>query len=749
MKSTKKDIYFVQTILFSLVCAGLVFGYSIYSSKGFFTVFGDFNVQQLTFATDVWNMLHSGDPGEWIWNIDLGTSFITAFSFYNLGSPFFWLSLLAPKGAFPYLAGFLYILKYVTAAATAYLYLRLFLDKREWGVIGALLYAFSGYQTTNLEFFHFHDVVAVFPLLLWGLEMSMRDKKYRPAFILTIFINCLINYYFFVGEVVFLVIYYLVRYRKLPKRQFITGILSCALCGLLGIGMAAILFIPNVLYLLGNSRGQNKLHLSNLTYDSINFLHVIKGILFPAESMNNFSAVIQQSFESTSAYLPFFGISLAIAYLKGKQKTWISDLLWILGILSLFPLLNSVFLLFSESNQRWWYMFVLVLALATAKVLDHIEDYPATKSAKLYCAIVSILFFAIRFVKWNDAEGYSIVFKPKRFVLFYLIALAGPLLFCVLKKLNRNSYKNILALTMCGCILTTALTLHFYQITCTDLKSYKENFEAGLQLKMINEQYRYNSVNNELMINGEASGIGVFCSTVENSSRKFDGLFNHRLVHKTTNKYDVPGLPELLAGKYDISKEPGDNKVVDTVKTQDATFYISEKNACPIGFAVNYVLTEEELMSISKEQRALALMQAAIIEEDDINKLDDAAVLVDADSLDYESGVDSLVANTVANKVSDFHRDSHGFICTSDYDRSRLLYFTVPWSSGWKATVDGTETEIIDSGGMMAMRVPEGEHQIVFTYHTPGFRAGIPVSIISFCVFFGFALITKKKIAAE
>ena len=154
-----------------------MFGYSIYRSKGFFTVVDDFNTQQLTFATDVWNMLHSGDPGEWIWNIDLGSSFITAFSFYNLGSPFLWLSLLAPRGSFPYLAGFLYILKYVAAAATAYLYLRLFLDKREWAVIGALLYAFSGYQTTNLEFFHFHDVVAVFPLLLWSLEMSMRDRK--------------------------------------------------------------------------------------------------------------------------------------------------------------------------------------------------------------------------------------------------------------------------------------------------------------------------------------------------------------------------------------------------------------------------------------------------------------------------------------------------------------------------------------------------------------------------------------------
>ena len=746
MKSTKKDIYFVQTILFSLVCAGLVFGYSIYRSKGFFTVVGDFNTQQLTFATDVWNMLHSGDPGEWIWNIDLGSSFITAFSFYNLGSPFLWLSLLAPRGTFPYLAGFLYILKYVTAAATAYLYLRLFLDNRKWGVIGALLYAFSGYQTTNLMFFHFHDVVAVFPLLLWGLEMSMRDKKYRPAFILSVFINCLMNYYFFVGEVVFLVIYYLVRYRKLPKQQFISGVLSSALCGILGIGMAAVLFIPNMLYMLGNTRGQQKLNLSdNLYYSLENFLHIIKGVLFPGECMNGFSAVIQNNWSSTSAYIPFFGISLVIAYITEKKKSWLSVLLWLLVGISLFPLTGSIFLLFSEVNERWWYMLVLVLALSTVKVLENTENYLVIKSSILYGAIVSIFYFAIRFI-----NGGSFVYDVKKFTLYYLIALAGPLLFCVLKKVNRNSYTVLAALTVCACILTTELPLHYYRTTCTDLKSYRQRFDAGLQLKTIDEQYRYNSVDNVLMTTGDASGIGVFSSTVENSSKKFDSLFDHHSGNKGQIKYDVPGLPELLGGKYEISKELGEYKIIDKVKARKATFYISEKNACPIGFAVDYVLTEEELRSLPKEQRAFALMQAAIVGEDDFPELQDAAVHAEVDSLDYDTAdLDILIANTVANKVSDFHRDSHGFTCTSDYDRSRLLYFTVPWSSGWKATVDGAETEIIDSGGMMAMKVPEGEHQIVFTYHTPGFRAGILVSVISFCVFFGFALITKKKIAAE
>ena len=109
---------------------------------------------------------------------------------------------------------------------TAYLYLNCFIPadstcesvivpqnplkvKPDVAVIGALLYAFSGFQTINLEFNHFHDVVAVFPLLLWGIE-NIDEKKKRPAFIIAVAINCLINYFFFIQSVVFMLIYFIV-----------------------------------------------------------------------------------------------------------------------------------------------------------------------------------------------------------------------------------------------------------------------------------------------------------------------------------------------------------------------------------------------------------------------------------------------------------------------------------------------------------------------------------------------------------
>ena len=57
------------------------------------------------------------------------------------------------------------MLKYLVACYTAQMYLKRF-TKTAWNAVpGALLYAFSGYQSTNLVF-HFHSVTAFFPLLL-------------------------------------------------------------------------------------------------------------------------------------------------------------------------------------------------------------------------------------------------------------------------------------------------------------------------------------------------------------------------------------------------------------------------------------------------------------------------------------------------------------------------------------------------------------------------------------------------------
>ena len=76
---------------------------------------------------------------------------------------------------------------------------------RNFALVGGLLYAFSGFSIYNVFFFHFHEPMIMFPLLLAALDAFIYDGK-RIVFTLAVFSACVVNYYFFVGQVLFVII---------------------------------------------------------------------------------------------------------------------------------------------------------------------------------------------------------------------------------------------------------------------------------------------------------------------------------------------------------------------------------------------------------------------------------------------------------------------------------------------------------------------------------------------------------------
>ena len=102
------------------------------------------------------------------------------------------------------------MLKYAVAGLTSFAYFRRSASEKS-ALLGSVLYAFSGFSCINVVFYHFHDVIALFPLLMLGLDKRMQEGKKAP-FLFAVTINALVNYYFFIGEVFFLVFYYITRY---------------------------------------------------------------------------------------------------------------------------------------------------------------------------------------------------------------------------------------------------------------------------------------------------------------------------------------------------------------------------------------------------------------------------------------------------------------------------------------------------------------------------------------------------------
>lgn len=65
-------------------------------------------------------------------------------------------------------------------------------------------------------------------------------------------------------------------------------------------------------------------------------------------------------------------------------------------------------------------------------------------------------------------------------------------------------------------------------------------------------------------------------------------------------------------------------------------------------------------------------------------------------------------------------------------DQDRILLMTIPYSTGWTCTVDGARQTILRADqGYSAVVIGAGEHEVVWTYRTPGIVIGGVVSLAS------------------
>lgn len=81
-----------------------------------------------------------------------------------------------------------------------------------------------------------------------------------------------------------------------------------------------------------------------------------------------------------------------------------------------------------------------------------------------------------------------------------------------------------------------------------------------------------------------------------------------------------------------------------------------------------------------------------------------------------------------------------------DMKKAGVLCVQIPYSKGWKAYVDGKETETLVTDEMfLGVLLDVGEHDIVFQYQTPYLKMAIMVSLIFCTIFIGIVFLKNKK----
>jgi uncharacterized membrane protein YfhO len=83
---------------------------------------------------------------------------------------------------------------------------------------------------------------------------------------------------------------------------------------------------------------------------------------------------------------------------------------------------------------------------------------------------------------------------------------------------------------------------------------------------------------------------------------------------------------------------------------------------------------------------------------------------------------------------------------TITLDQPKFLCFSIPYSNGWTAYVDGEKAPLyLANVKNMALALDEGTHEIVLTYHTPYLRIGALISAGGFVIFIGIGCFEIRK----
>ena len=89
----------------------------------------------------------------------------------------------------------------------------------------------------------------------------------------------------------------------------------------------------------------------------------------------------------------------------------------------------------------------------------------------------------------------------------------------------------------------------------------------------------------------------------------------------------------------------------------------------------------------------------------------------------------------------------HGRITGSvQAKRESLCLITVPYDDGFAAYVDGERTGTVRyAGALLAVPVPEGEHEILLKYRSPGIRGGLMIGVLSLIALLGVTILERKR----
>ncbi len=758
----RKKNYYLRTFLWAFALAALIFLPWMVYNKGYFFFYGDFNVQQIPFYQMIHDAIRQGNIG-WSYTTDLGANIIGSYSFYMIGSPFFWLTLPFPSSWVPYMIAPLLMLKFALAALGAYTFLRRYLNNQHYAMIGAMLYAFSGFGIYNIFFNHFHEAMITFPFLLAAVDAFIYEKR-KGYVAFAVFASAFINYYFFAGQAVFVFLYWVIRMNTGSFRMSFKEFLRFALEVIAGFLCAGIVLVPSILAVLQNSRVNNFPNgWGAVVYTSEQrYIHILQSLFFPPDmpAYANFTPDSNAKWASVAAWLPMFSMVGVFSFYKLKTHKWLRTLIPVLLVMAMVPVFNCLFQLLNTAYYaRWFYMLTLMLSMATVLCLDNEKtDYKGGLKITFAVTLVMTCLIGLMPTTTTDTKGvknttYGIEKYADRFWIWVGLAFIGLIALTVALNFRRTkkAFPRMLTVFLCLMIVLYGNVLVGVGVVNSSYKGKyitenaignKGAFKELDDLQNVRSDF-YGEMDNMGMY-WQIPTIQAFQSIVPGSIMDFYKSVGVERSVGSRPETDVYAIRSLLSCKYlfdyendskdfgsntDSTKMPGWKLILtkNHYKVYENSYYL------PYGFTYDSYVTQEEFDNCAEKNRSLLLLKSMVLTQEQVKKYSDILEHGDVNSYRY----------TQSEYFSDCQKRGR-LVCSSvkfenncmtakikTADTAQLVFFSIPYEDGWSATVNGQTAEIEKVNvGFMAVKVPANtDSTIVFRYATPGLGMGALVTL--------------------
>lgn len=762
---------YLPAFLLGFLCVFISILPVIIADGGYFIYYGDYNAQQIPFYILANNAVRSGQLG-WNWFTDLGSDFLTSYSFYLSGSPFFWLTTILPRSLVTFSMPFLLALKHGFASLFAYIYIRRFVRNKNAALVGGLLYAYSGFQIYNIFFNHFQDVTALFPLMLIAMEENINNNR-KGVFALSVALLAVTNYFFFTGQAVFLVLYYIVRCFCSDFKTSWKKFGGLALEAVLGTMIAAFILLPSALTIIGNYRVNEHLYGQDMVLysDKTRIARIIQTFFMPSDvpARPNLFSSNSAKWSSIGGYLPLFSMVGVITFMKTKKKHWATRLSVICIICAFIPILNSAFYALNGSYYaRWYYMPILIFAMMTAQTLDD-EDADVSTGIKV-CFAMLLAFAIISVLPVKNDDDELVFFDLARDFGYFSITLVIAAV-CLLGAIFIFSRKKRALPFMTIAVYMTAAA----SVVCTMAAVlYGANTPASAK------RYINASINGADDIYEEVSDDNFFRIDISENCDNYTmtwGLPSMRAFQSVVSTsimefYDSLGIQRDVASRVDLThytlrgllsvkyyyNEKTDNNENDIPTELPGFEYVGENEYfeiyentlyIPMGFGYDTYISQEDADAKGAAARERLLISSLVLTDEQIEKYSD--IISEAhpyDTLNKLSYTNSCKEKQ-ENCSSSFEYDSYGFKSEITLDSPQLVFFSVPYSEGWTAEVNGNPADVEKvSYGFMAVRAEAGNNVITFRYKTPGLSVGFAITITGACgliIYIAVCRIRRRK----